>query len=154
VDEFFENPILFENPVSEGGKIAIGVATVALIGAGLYFIFRPSLANAAAIPAGQGSSTPTAAPNRSEQYKIAFNLSAPLAALDSNAQQTAFQNTLDANLGVGTYAISSYETIGAQAAVVIVLGPPGQQALLQSKMAVLGADAAALVTDMGPVPAG
>jgi len=55
-----ENPILFENPLSQGAKVGIAVGVVAVLGIGAYFLLKPS---AAAAP----SPIPTAPPPSSGQ---------------------------------------------------------------------------------------
>jgi hypothetical protein len=54
--DLMENPILFENPLSSGEKIAIGVAVLAAVGVGAYFLLRPKPA-AAGTPSGSGGNT-------------------------------------------------------------------------------------------------
>jgi len=54
--DLMENPILFENPLSSGEKIAIGVVVLAAVGVGAYFLLRPKPA-AAAGPSGSGGNT-------------------------------------------------------------------------------------------------
>src|SRR5271166_4110723 len=40
-----ENPVLFENPLSCGAKVAIGVGVIAALGVGVYFLLKPAAAS-------------------------------------------------------------------------------------------------------------
>jgi len=40
-----ENPVLFENPLSGGAKVAIGVGVIAALGVGVYFLLKPAAAS-------------------------------------------------------------------------------------------------------------
>jgi len=55
--ELLENPILFENPISDGAKIAIGAGVVAALGLGAYFLFRPKTVAASTTHSTQPAST-------------------------------------------------------------------------------------------------
>jgi hypothetical protein len=140
MDEVFENPILFENPVSEGGKIAIGVATVALIGAGLYFIFKPSTANAGV--SGKESYTITIAANTAQ---TPTTTAAQQSALASTAQ-----GLFNSSFPAGTYVVTSANTT-ATTMTVNVTGPAGSAAQVQNFATNnLGTYGTVQVSDNGP----
>ncbi len=67
-----ENPALFENPLSGGAKVAIGVGVLAALGVGAYFIFKPKAAATSAVAAPAvataGPYTPVTTMQQGETY--------------------------------------------------------------------------------------
>ena len=114
-----ENPVLFENPLSEGAKIGIGVGVVAALGVAAYFIFKPKTAassssSGAAVPAiaTAGPYQPVTVMQQGETYLF----SAPPIAGVTLVQAVSSLQTASANspnvATVGKFNVLQYWDVG------------------------------------------